>query len=383
MPARFQHPVVGYLLAGPLVGLALLVDAGILLLFPAFAIVDLPITLLVLVVALFWGAGPALLTTVFGTVLLYYVIYPPHFALQWKDLVDMVESGGIMIGGLFITLVVSNRDAERRMLEQRVREEAKLRQKMDAFLILASHELRTPLTLLLLQLQMLQRSFLNKQVNDKTSDAHLEHFLQQGNEQIGAALGHWTRLNQLVNTLLELARLQMDQKTCCLQAVDLRSLLLSRVEQQRQIVPFATIDVLCPSDASAQVTADPRQIDYVLKHYLENAMKFSPEGTSVTTGMTVEGDSIRVWVRDQGPGLPGTEHTRIWDCFYRTPSIEVQRGSSIGLGIGLYLCLQIIKDHHGTVGVESAPGYGATFWFTLPLAEAARKDQKQKDRKLD
>src|SRR6185312_8843367 len=110
-------------------------------LFPDFAIIDLPITLLVLVVALLWGAGPALCTTVFGTVMLYYVIYPPHFAIQWKDLVDMIESGGIMIGGLFITLIVSNHDAERRVLQQRAQEEAELRQKMDAFLILTSHEL--------------------------------------------------------------------------------------------------------------------------------------------------------------------------------------------------------------------------------------------------
>ncbi|HLW03822.1 MAG TPA: HAMP domain-containing sensor histidine kinase [Ktedonobacterales bacterium] len=369
MHACLRYPLVGYLLVGPLVGLALLLDAGLLHLFPDFAIIDLPITLLVLAVALLWGAGPALFTTVFGTVMLYYVLYPPHFALLWKNLIDMIESGGVMIGGLFITLVISNHDAQRRMLQQRAQEEAELRQKMDAFLILTSHELRTPLTLLQLQLQMMQRSFLSKQTNGTDDSTRLENLLQQGNRQVGTALEYWGRLNQLVNNLLELARLQMEQQTMCrLQGVDLRALLKSRVEQQRHSAPYPTIDLLLPPGTPLQATADIHQIDDVLKNYLANAMKFSPEGTPITVGASIEGEHVRVWVRDHGPGLPETEHTHIWDCFYRAPGIEVQRGSSMGLGIGLYLCQQIIAEHHGAVGVDSTPGLGSTFWFTLPLS---------------
>src|SRR5690242_7729584 len=96
VPTRWQHPLVGYLLVGPLVGLL-------------------------------WGAGPGLLVTLLGTVLLYYVVYPPHFALCWKDLVDMVESGGVMIAGLFITLVVSHHDTHQHALQQCAQEEAALR----------------------------------------------------------------------------------------------------------------------------------------------------------------------------------------------------------------------------------------------------------------
>jgi len=82
----------------------------------------------------------------------------------------------------------------------------------------------------------------------------------------------------------------------------------------------------------------------------------------------VEENQARVSVRDEGPGLSLEEQERIWDQFHRVPGVEVQSGSSVGLGLGLHICRTIIERHHGRVGVQSAPGKGATFWFVLPLA---------------
>ena len=375
MPARWHHPLVSYLLIGPLVGLALLVDVVLLALFPSFAIIDLPIILVVLLVALFWGAGPGLVATVLGTFLLYFVVYPPRFVLHWKDLVDMLESGGIIIGGLFITLVISQHDTQQRSLQQHAKEEAELREKLDTFLILTSHELRTPLTLLQLQLQLTRRSFANAQMIGHATRAQLEQTVQRGEGQVTTALEHCARLNLLVNDLLELACLCMNKEACRLQGVDLFSLLEKAVNEQRRRAPYPTINLLLPPGAPVRVLADPDQLDQVHRNYLTNALKYSPEGTPVTVGAEMDGQYVRVWVRDQGPGLPLAEQTRIWERFYRAPNIEVQRGSSMGLGIGLYLCQQIVEAHRGTVGVESAPGKGSTFWFTLPLAAAAHKGQ--------
>lgn len=373
MPARMQHTLIPYLYLGPLVAGALLLDAGMLALFPSFAIIDLPIMLLVLLVALLWGAGPGLVATLLGTLLLYYVVYPPHFALHWKNLVDMLESGGVIIGGLFITLVISHHDTYQRALQQRAREEAEQREKMDIFLMLISHELRTPLTLLQLQLQLTQRSLASTQTNADTTIAQLEQVVQRGEVQVTAALDHWARLNRLVNELLEFARLRMEKDVCHLQGVDLWALLEKAIGEQRRSAPYPTIDLLLPPSAPVQVVADPDQLNQVLRNYLANAVKYSPEGTPVTVAAGVEAGHVLVRVRDQGPGLPQTEQERIWERFYRASNIEVQRGSSLGLGIGLYLCQQIIHAHHGTVGVESAPGKGSTFWFTLPLAPVARE----------
>lgn len=75
-----------------------------------------------------------------------------------------------------------------------------------------------------------------------------------------------------------------------------------------------------------------------------------------------------MWVRDEGPGLPPGEQERIWDRFYRVAGIEHRHGSSMGLGLGLYISRTIVERHGGQVGVESVPDEGATFWFTLPLS---------------
>src|SRR5260221_14574805 len=76
-----------------------------------------------------------------------------------------------------------------------------------------------------------------------------------------------------------------------------------------------------------------------------------------------------VSVHDEGPGLTPSEQERVWEQYFRVPGIMKQRGFSMGLGLGLYICRAIIEQHQGEVGVESTKGMGSTFWFTLPLAE--------------
>jgi len=106
-------------------------------------------------------------------------------------------------------------------------------------------------------------------------------------------------------------------------------------------------------------------------NYLTNALKYSAEDRPVEIGIEMEDWVARVWVRDAGPGIPSEEQDRVWERFHRVPGIEVQSGSGIGLGLGLHISRTIIERHRGHVGVESTPGVGATFWFTLPLVGGA------------
>jgi K+-sensing histidine kinase KdpD len=78
---------------------------------------------------------------------------------------------------------------------------------------------------------------------------------------------------------------------------------------------------------------------------------------------------VRLAVRDHGPGLPSEEEAHIWERFHRVPGIEAQSGGGVGLGLGLYISRRIVEQHGGAVGVESAPGAGAEFWFTLPTRD--------------
>jgi signal transduction histidine kinase len=87
----------------------------------------------------------------------------------------------------------------------------------------------------------------------------------------------------------------------------------------------------------------------------------------VEVGLRVHGGRARVSVRDQGPGLPSEEQRRIWERYHQVPGIRANAGTSVGLGLGLYLSREIVTVHGGQVGVRSAPGKGSTFWFTLPL----------------
>jgi signal transduction histidine kinase len=396
VPARWRQPLLGYLLAALLVLVALAVDAEIVHLTPAFDFVDLPITLTIFVVAFLWGTGPGLLATVLGTFLVYYLLVPPPFTLHVKDLVDIFQDGGILIAGLFITLVISQLHAQRRASEARTHEHAEQRRKMDAFLGVVTHELKTPLTAMQLQLQLAQRRLeegLGMLEGPDRPEARtpsttgtvrlqsLQHLIESLRELLAAARQQWGRLDQLVNDLLAMARIQTDQVVLCLQPVDVLPLIETVVHDYRQAMPERTIELVlppppllspCPSpDTSARpptVTADPDRLEQVLRNYLANAVKYSRDTTPVTVGVAAEGELVRVWVRDEGPGLPLAEQARIWERFYQAPGIAVQSGSGVGLGIGLHISKSIIEAHHGHVGVQSTPGHGATFLFTLPQA---------------
>jgi signal transduction histidine kinase len=84
--------------------------------------------------------------------------------------------------------------------------------------------------------------------------------------------------------------------------------------------------------------------------------------------VTSEAGAARVSVRDEGQGIARDELPRIWERFQRAAGVTDQTEAGAGFGLGLYISRAIIEHHSGTVGVQSAPGQGATFWFTLPLA---------------
>jgi signal transduction histidine kinase len=129
--------------------------------------------------------------------------------------------------------------------------------------------------------------------------------------------------------------------------------------------------------------ADPDRIGQVVTNYLTNALKYSIAAMPVDVHLTVEQGLARVAVRDRGPGLPLEEQQRLWQRFYRVAGINVRSGSGVGLGLGLYICRSIIERHYGEVGVQSAPGQGSTFWFTLPLIENENENESESSQNVE
>lgn len=177
-----------------------------------------------------------------------------------------------------------------------------------------------------------------------------------------------TRLDRLVGDLLDSSRIQAGKLEMRPEPCDLVEIVREAVREQRATWPSRAIVLEAPHPASVPLHADGDRIGQVVTNYLTNALKYSTEDAPVAVWLRVYDKTARVEVRDRGLGLTREQQARLFERFYRVPGIEQQSGSGVGLGLGLYICRTIVERHGGTVGVESAPGEGATFWFTLPLA---------------
>ncbi len=252
-----------------------------------------------------------------------------------------------VVGGVVVDMDIT----EQKRLEEALRE---ANQQMDDFLGIASHELKTPLTALRLQVQAVKRR-IHPQAPVEEPLARMEHQVR--------------RLERLVNDLLDVSRIRAGKLELSLESADLAALVRQIVEEQRQAAPTRTITLHLPSDHAVLLMLDADRIGEVLVNYLTNALRYSPAEQPVEVGLAVEEEHARVWVRDHGPGIPAAEQAHIWERFHRVPGIKAQSGTGVGLGLGLSICREIIERHHGHVGVQSAPGHGSTFWFTLPLGQ--------------
>jgi signal transduction histidine kinase len=152
------------------------------------------------------------------------------------------------------------------------------------------------------------------------------------------------------------------------QQENLVSIVQQTVANQQRAAPMRNIELVLPAEEQVPVLVDAGRIGQVLTNYLTNALRYAPVEQPIEVHLEVEASMARVSVRDQGPGLTPEQQQRVWERFYRVAA-PGQRGPEGGLGLGLAIVKAIVEKHHGQVGVESAPGQGATFWFTVPLAD--------------
>jgi signal transduction histidine kinase len=238
---------------------------------------------------------------------------------------------------------------------------------MDTFLGIASHELRAPLTRLQLSLDSTEHRLQARQRQAAAPgtcawavDLFHEH-LARGQQQV-------EHLRRLIDDLVDASRSRAGKLELHLQPCDLVAIVHQAVAAEREVAGDRPILLQVPGEGRIPIVADPGRIEQVVTNYLTNALKYSPSDRPVEVGVQAMGQQARVWVRDEGPGLPEAERERIWERFHRAPGIDVQSGTGVGLGLGLYISRTIVEQHHGQVGVDSTPGAGATFWFTVPLA---------------
>ena len=250
-------------------------------------------------------------------------------------------------------------------LEHKVQSQADDSTQIGAFLSQTCHELRTPLTTIKASVQLaerqLQRLDLAAARNETVADSleNVHHLLNLTNRHINLE-------DNLINDLLEMARIQAGKLEMHPIQYDLASIVREAVEGQQLIWPEREIRLDLP-DVSIPVETDPNRLMQVIGNYLSNAFKYSPADKPIDVKLCVKNQRARVAVSDAGVGMPKHELKHIWERFYRVSGVKVHGGTSGSLGLGLYICRAIIQRQKGKVGVRSTPGQGSTFWFTLPL----------------
>ncbi len=233
------------------------------------------------------------------------------------------------------------------------------------FLSMVSHELRTPLTSVM---GLIELALMQIELRPSSLAPEAENLIGQIEKVLKRASGQVEIETRLVEELLEVSRLEMHKFELSLQQENLVQLVQETVANLQQAARTRHIELALPPDEVVPVLVDAGRIGQVLTNYLTNALKYGPVEQVVSIRLDVEASIARVSVRDQGPGLTPEQQQRVWERFYQAAAPGYQ-GPDGGLGLGLAIAKVIIEQHHGQVGVESAPGQGSTFWFTLPLAD--------------
>jgi PAS domain S-box-containing protein len=252
-------------------------------------------------------------------------------------------------------------------IARNIGKQKELERQREAFVGLVTHELRNPLAALQGNVQVARRllSRLLKQANQLTEDQ--QQMLQDVLTMLGRSQQPLRVQRRLIDDLLDLSRIQQDQVELCLDVWNLDALVHEVVQDHQAAYPNRLITLEIPDVDPLPVYADRDRITQVLGNYITNALKFAPEDRPIQIGIDTCEESVCVWVKDHGPGLSAEQREHIWERFSQVAQTPRQGGWRPGLGLGLYLCQQLISRQGGKVGVESVRGQGATFWFSLPL----------------
>lgn len=220
-----------------------------------------------------------------------------------------------------------------------------------ALLASVSHNLRTPLTAIRAAVDSLLKEDLSW-----SQDTIREFHLIISEETY--------RLTRLVENLIEMARIESGELHLTKQWISVSELFSNVLDRCAAVTRDHQI-ILEFNDESLNVWIDTRLVAEVLTHLIENAVKYSPKGSKITLSGMLGNDELLIGVKDQGPGIAPEELDHIFNKFYRGK--QLPRQGSDGTGMGLAIARGIVEAHGGRIWVESTPGQGAIFRFSIPI----------------
>jgi PAS domain S-box-containing protein len=245
---------------------------------------------------------------------------------------------------LFEDLKKVNEENERLLAQARAEDHKK-----DEFISMASHELKTPLTSIKGYIQLLE-----EQLKDR-NDPSYTYVVKTGNSI--------NRLQRLIEDLLDVSKIQSGRLQFTTTDFQLEDAIAESVEEIRHT--SSAHNIIIKHVSNCRIHGDKNRIIQVLVNLLSNAIKYSPGANEIHIQMSRAGGEVTVGVSDFGIGIPPEHHRKIFQRFHRVPN----NFDFTGLGIGLFICSEIIRRHDGIIWVESEVGKGSTFYFSLPVVD--------------
>ena len=230
------------------------------------------------------------------------------------------------------------------------------------FVAIAAHELRTPVTVI--------QGYLNLLENDSTSQLSIINI-----ENLHKAIAGTNQLRDLINKLLNISRIDRGDMDMHFEKLDIVKLVADNVKQHETTASTRgqTVTFNANNNENIFVPGDVSSLTEVLNNLIGNALKYTGDGDTVKVNLSVNNDTVRVEVSDNGPGIPSEHRSKLFTKFYRVERSLV--AGNRGTGLGLYMSKIIINLHQGKIDIMPYDGHGSTFYFELPVFNYEKHDK--------
>jgi PAS domain S-box-containing protein len=226
----------------------------------------------------------------------------------------------------------------------------KLAEEKESFLSMVSHELKTPLTTIKAYVQIADSML------EKKGDADISGIMKRMDSQVN-------RLTNLVQNLLDFTKIQKGKLVYNEAFFDFNDLVTEVIDDMQKISP--THEIKNYLGKSAALFGDRDRLSQVMNNLISNAVKYSPKAREIVVGTKLQNNGIQLYVKDYGLGISEHEQQNIFEQFYRVN--EHSESTFPGMGIGLFICTEIIARQGGKIWVESSVDKGSTFYIWLPF----------------
>jgi signal transduction histidine kinase len=317
-----------------------------------------------------WSLALSLVLSFLGLVAaVYYYLTTHKINVHITSRVFMLVLVLVIVVVFFVlpvySVIVTNEIRKRHRVEKaliRAKEEAERASKFkDQFLSTMSHELRTPLNAVM-------------GFSDLLADKRYGELSERQQRYVSHINTGGRHLLKLINDILDLSKIEAGRLELSFEDLSVETIFGEVVSALRPLFEKKTQTLSSVAEPGLRVHADATRFKQVLLNLSGNAIKFTPEGGRIELQARQAGREVQVKVRDNGPGIPPEEQKRIFEAFYR---LRKSGEGTEGRGLGLAITESLVKLQGGSLGLESEPGNGSCFYFSLPMAKA---DQEARPR---